>query len=45
MPKQFGGMNFHNIYAFNITMIGKQGWKFVTQLDALVAKLLRINIF
>lgn len=36
MRKSVGGKRFKNIYAFNIAMLRKQGWNFMTILEALV---------
>lgn len=36
--KDKGGMGFRNLYAFNLAMLGKQGWKLVANPDALVSK-------
>jgi len=37
MHKTNGGMGFKDLTAFNLAMLGKQGWKFVTEPDSLVA--------
>lgn len=42
VPKKFGGMAFRNIYAFNLAMLGKLAWKFVSCPDSLVSRLFRV---
>jgi hypothetical protein len=37
-PKEYGGLGFQNLH-FNMAMVAKQGWKFMTQLNTLVAKI------
>nr|KYP51656.1 hypothetical protein KK1_026540 [Cajanus cajan]KYP51661.1 hypothetical protein KK1_026545 [Cajanus cajan] len=36
MRKGLRGMRFCNFYGFNLAMQGKQGWKFFSNLNALV---------
>jgi hypothetical protein len=38
-PKAYGGMRFRDLKAFNLAMIAKQGWNFMTKPHTLVAKL------
>lgn len=40
-----GGMGFMNLYAFNVALLGKQGWCFLSQPDTLVAKLFKAKYF
>jgi len=40
-----GGMGFRDLTAFNLAMLGKQGWKFQTQKDCLVSKLYKARYF
>ncbi|MCI06599.1 RNA-directed DNA polymerase (Reverse transcriptase) [Trifolium medium] len=37
-PKEFGGLGFRNLHLFNMAMVAKQGWKFMTNPNTLVAK-------
>jgi hypothetical protein len=43
--KRHGGMGFKDLAAFNVAMLGKQGWKFQTVLDTLVAKVFKAKYF
>jgi len=43
--KKFGGMGFKDLTAFNLAMLGKQGWKFQTQSECLVTKLFKARYF
>ncbi|CAN1763719.1 Putative ribonuclease H protein At1g65750 [Linum perenne] len=43
--KESGGMGFRNLRGFNLAMLGKQGWKFQTQPDALVTKIFKARYF
>jgi len=36
-PKIHGGMSFKDLSAFNLAMLGKQGWKFIIEPESLVA--------
>ena len=45
MHKINGGMGFKDLTAFNLAMLGKQGWKFVTEPYSLVSKLFKANYF
>jgi len=44
-PKNFGGMGFKNLRAFNFAMIGKQTWKLITNPDSLITRLLKAKYF
>ncbi|XP_019179252.1 PREDICTED: uncharacterized protein LOC109174470 [Ipomoea nil] len=37
-PKKFGGLGFKDLRAFNLAMLGKQGWRFLTNRPSLVAR-------
>jgi len=37
MHKNDGGMSFKNLPTFNLAMLGKQGWRFMTNPNSLVA--------
>jgi len=39
MHKTQGGMGFKDLSAFNLAMLGKQGWKFQTEPDSLVSRI------
>jgi hypothetical protein len=41
MHKSHGGMGFKDLTAFNLAMLGKQGWKLQTDTDSLVLRLLK----
>ncbi|CAN1824958.1 Putative ribonuclease H protein At1g65750 [Linum perenne] len=43
--KEAGGMGFRDLRSFNLAMLGKQGWKFQTQPDALVTKIFKARYF
>jgi len=44
-PKIHGGMGFKDLSAFNLAMLGKQGWKFITEPDSLVALIFKAQYF
>ena len=44
-PKIHGGMGFKDLFAFNLAMLGKQGWKFITEPDSLVARNFKARYF
>ncbi|CAN1757082.1 Putative ribonuclease H protein At1g65750 [Linum perenne] len=43
--KDVGGMGFRDLRSFNLAMLGKQGWKFQTQPDALVTRIFKARYF
>lgn len=45
MSKCDGGMGFRNLYVFNVALLGKQGWRFMSQPDTLVAKLFKAKYY
>jgi hypothetical protein len=44
-PKIHGGMGFKDLSAFNLAMLGKQGWKFITEPESLVAHIFKARYF
>ena len=44
-PKYAGGMGFRDLYAFNIAMLAKQGWRLIQKPDSLCAQILRAKYF
>ncbi|VFQ76993.1 unnamed protein product [Cuscuta campestris] len=45
VPKKFGGLGFKHLHGFNIAMLGKQGWRLLTQPDALVSRVFKARYF
>ncbi|XP_020219303.1 uncharacterized protein LOC109802370 [Cajanus cajan] len=45
MSKEHGGMGFRNLYGFNLAMLGKHGWKFLTNQDAIVTCVFKAKYF
>lgn len=45
MKEEFGGLGFHNLHGFNLSMLGNQGWKLITHPNATVTKFTKLNIF
>jgi hypothetical protein len=43
--KSYGGMGFKDLTAFNLAMLGKQGWKFQTNTDSLVSRIFKARYF
>lgn len=44
-PKEFGGMGFRNFKAFNLAMVAKQGWSFLSNPESLVARIFKSRYF
>ena len=44
-PKNFGGIGFRDLHAFNLAMLAKQGWNMLVNPDALVSKILKAKYF
>ena len=45
MHKSQGGMGFKDLSAFNLAMLGKQGWKFQTEPESLVSHIFKARYF
>jgi hypothetical protein len=45
MHKTNGGMGFKDLTAFNLAMLGKQGWKLLTEPNSLVSRLFKARYF
>lgn len=45
MKKEFGGLGFRDIYAFNLAMLGKQGWKLITEPNATMSRIIKAKYF
>ena len=45
MHKNHGGMGFKDLTAFNLAMLGKQGWKLHTAPDSLVSRIFKARYF
>lgn len=45
VSKLHGGLGFRNIHDFNISLLGKHGWRFVTNPNSLVAKIFKAKYF
>lgn len=43
--KNHGGLNFRNLEAFNLAMIGKQGWKLLSDPNSLLSRVLKARYF
>jgi hypothetical protein len=41
LPKSHGGMGFGDIKKFNLSMLGKQGWRLMTNPSSLCAQVLK----
>ena len=39
LTKHEGGIGFKNLYAYNLAMLAKQGWRIITNPDSLIARL------
>ncbi|XP_031125428.1 uncharacterized protein LOC116027784 [Ipomoea triloba] len=44
-PKCFGGLGFKELRAFNLALLGKQGWRFLTNPASLVAGVYKARYF
>jgi hypothetical protein len=45
VSKDYGGMGFKNLQAFNLAMLGKQAWNLVTKPSNLITKLFKARYF
>jgi hypothetical protein len=44
-PKEFGAMGFQNFKDFNLVMVAKQGWCFLSKPESLVARVFKSRYF
>lgn len=45
LHKSLGGLGFRNMEAFNLSMLGKQGWKLMHDSNSLLAHTLKAKYF
>ncbi|XP_031120574.1 uncharacterized protein LOC116023707 [Ipomoea triloba] len=45
IPKKYGGLGFKDLRAFNLAMLGKQAWRFLTRPQSLVARVYKARYF
>ncbi|XP_031095051.1 uncharacterized protein LOC115999336 [Ipomoea triloba] len=45
VPKKFGGLGFKELRAFNLAMLGKQAWRFLTMPQSLVARVYKARYY
>ncbi|XP_031116020.1 uncharacterized protein LOC116019789 [Ipomoea triloba] len=45
IPKRHGGLGFKDLRAFNLAMLGKQAWRFLTRPNSLVARIYKARYF
>ncbi|GLT90422.1 hypothetical protein SLE2022_083550 [Rubroshorea leprosula] len=45
IPKKDGGLGFRAMHEFNIAMLGKQGWRLLTNPDSLAARLMKAKYY
>lgn len=40
-PKKDGGLGFRHVHDFNVALLGKQGWRLITNPESLVARIFK----
>ncbi|XP_019161408.1 PREDICTED: uncharacterized protein LOC109158044 [Ipomoea nil] len=45
LKSKYGGLGFKDLRAFNLAMLGKQAWKFLTNPESLVARIYKARYF
>ena len=45
MCKENGGIDFSQLYGFNLVMLGKKSWKFTTNNNAIISRVFKVKIF
>lgn len=41
MRKEYGSMGFRHVYGFNLSMLGKQGWRLLTNQYTIVSRVFK----
>ena len=44
-PKSYGGIGFKHIRNFNVAMLGRQGWRLITNPSSLVSRLFKARYY
>ncbi|KAH9666707.1 reverse transcriptase domain-containing protein [Citrus sinensis] len=44
-PKSYGGIGFKHIHNFNVAMLGRQGWRLITNPSSLVGRLFKARYY
>ncbi|XP_031104375.1 uncharacterized protein LOC116007848 [Ipomoea triloba] len=44
-PKAYGGLGFKKLSSFNVALLAKQGWRFLTQSGSLAARLFKARYY
>lgn len=45
LAKHLGGMSYRYLYGFNLALLGKQGWKFISNPDTILSRLVKAKYF
>ncbi|XP_019159672.1 PREDICTED: uncharacterized protein LOC109156273 [Ipomoea nil] len=45
IPKKYGGLGFKELRAFNLAMLGKQAWRFLTKPESLVSRVYKARYY
>lgn len=45
ISKLYGGLGFRRLHEFNVALLGKQGWRLVTNSNTLVARIFKAKYF
>ncbi|XP_073280655.1 uncharacterized protein [Primulina huaijiensis] len=45
VPKEYGGMGFRDFYGFNLSMLGKQGWKLISDPNATICRIYKAKYY
>lgn len=45
MEKEFRGLGFRHMHVFNLVMLGKQGWRLMTNQDTTFSKVFKTKYF
>ncbi|XP_019168364.1 PREDICTED: uncharacterized protein LOC109164064 [Ipomoea nil] len=45
VPKKYGGLDFKDLRAFNMAMLGKQGWRFLVKPESLVERVYKARYY
>lgn len=45
VPKEVGGLGFRELHVFNLAILGKQGWNFISNLSIMISRIFKAKYY